>query len=214
MKIERAKVTLRFKNSVLGSQPGDKKLMTEHISSKAPTTDKATEEIASVSESLEKGTTVFSRNKNGELMMWDYQIRGMFKEQILALIELGDIISISKWGYKKAVDSFLFIKEREIPFLKDDKPIKKEGGFCERPLLAETMQGPRVCLARSEELDPDGLTLSFTVELMRGSNGKSKSASLTMDKIQECLEYGRYRGFGQWRNSGKGRFDFDFEVTE
>ena len=30
--------------------------------------------------------------------------------------------------------------------------------------------------------------------------------------IREMLDYGKLRGFGQWRNSGKGRFNY--EITE
>lgn len=27
--------------------------------------------------------------------------------------------------------------------------------------------------------------------------------------MRECLDYGKLRGLGQWRNSGKGRFVWD-----
>lgn len=30
-----------------------------------------------------------------------------------------------------------------------------------------------------------------------------------MDMVRECLNYGRMRGIGQWRNSGKGTYLWD-----
>jgi hypothetical protein len=29
------------------------------------------------------------------------------------------------------------------------------------------------------------------------------------DLVIECLDYGKRRGIGQWRNSGKGRFTYE-----
>jgi len=29
--------------------------------------------------------------------------------------------------------------------------------------------------------------------------------------VMECLEYGKLKGIGQWRNSGKGKFIFELE---
>jgi hypothetical protein len=41
--------------------------------------------------------------------------------------------------------------------------------------------------------------MSFDIQLL---NPEDEGA------ILETLEYGRKRGFGQWRNSGKGRFEY------
>ena len=69
-------------------------------------------------------------------------------------------------------------------------------GLCERPLRASTPQGERVALAISEEI-PAGATMEFTITCM-----DEKDLKL----VREWLDYGYYRGLGQWRNSGKGRF--------
>lgn len=42
-------------------------------------------------------------------------------------------------------------------------------------------------------------TIEFTVQCMADH----------MDAVREWLDYGALRGFGQWRNSGKGRFTWE-----
>ena len=80
-------------------------------------------------------------------------------------------------------------------------PIVFDGeiGDCQRPLRAQTAQGERVSLANSEEI-PAGATCEFSVVLLDESHEKA---------VLEWLSYGAMRGIGQWRNSGKGRFDYE-----
>ena len=66
---------------------------------------------------------------------------------------------------------------------------------CSRPLRAETMQGQRVSIAKSESI-PAGCYLTFEVEILDPS---------LVDCIKECFSYSEYKALGQWRNSGKGR---------
>ena len=61
-------------------------------------------------------------------------------------------------------------------------------------------QGERVALAESETI-PAGSSIEFTI--MTFDDG-------LWPTITEWLQYGRYRGIGQWRNSGKGRFEYEF----
>ena len=70
---------------------------------------------------------------------------------------------------------------------------------CQRPLRAQTAQGERVSLANSEEI-PAGSSCQFEVLCMDDSHEAA---------VMEWLEYGRLRGLGQWRNSGKGRFTYE-----
>jgi hypothetical protein len=58
------------------------------------------------------------------------------------------------------------------------------------------MQGERVSLASSEEI-PAGAVIEFDITMLEDS---------LYDAIVEWLDYGRYSGIGQWRNSGRGRF--------
>ncbi|MEE0146233.1 MAG: hypothetical protein UEP80_07665, partial [Senegalimassilia anaerobia] len=73
-----------------------------------------------------------------------------------------------------------------------------EVGICERPLRADTPHGARVALARSETV-PAGTKIRFTLVVMNESD---------WPLVQEWLDYGQFRGIGQWRNSGKGRFEW------
>ena len=69
-------------------------------------------------------------------------------------------------------------------------------GECQRPLRAQTAQGERVSIAHSETV-PVGSTMEIEITCMDPAHEKL---------VLEWLEYGKLRGLGQWRNSGKGRF--------
>lgn len=206
MTTETITLKLTFTEPLLGTASGNTEIHEEFIASKAPTATDAKEEIEtlSVGEQIQKASTVFHRDETG-LFVWDYQLRGFFKEAIAALIELGEC-KISKWGYKRAVDSFLFVGPRRIYVLDTNgKRYPKAPTTLQRPLRADTMQGERVALARSEML-PVGTWLQANVKLLKSSNPKTKSAIITRELVVSCLEYGALKGFGQWRSGGYGRF--------
>ena len=73
----------------------------------------------------------------------------------------------------------------------------------ERPLRAETAQGPRVALAASDSI-PAGATFTCTLTVLA-------EQLLTEDLLRELLDYGKYMGFGQWRSGGYGRFTYTLE---
>jgi hypothetical protein len=73
-----------------------------------------------------------------------------------------------------------------------------ELGDCQRPLRASGPQGERVALAHSETVPP-GSSIDFEIELLDESK---------WPVVKEWLDYGKLRGIGQWRNSGKGRFTY------
>ena len=104
-------------------------------------------------------------------------------------------------AYKKEVDGLINVWPRKIPI-----EFEGETGICQRPLRAQTAQGERVALASSETV-PVGSAMTFEIELM---NPKEDEAI-----VRECLNNGWRRGFGQWRNSGKGAFKWKLlEVRE
>ncbi len=209
MKTTSFKIRLTFTEPLLGSSPGNKELLEEHIASRAPTIQAAKEEIdaAQVPEELENKSTVFPRDEEG-VFVWDYQVRGFFKESLGVLIELGDC-KLSKWQLKRAVDSLVFIRPRRIRVLNaNGTTILKPSSYLERPLRADTMQGPRVCLARSEQL-PAGSIIGFEVLLMEGTNAKSKLCAIGKEDLEAALTYGGMKGFGQWRSGGYGRFTWE-----
>ena len=100
-------------------------------------------------------------------------------------------------AYKQDIDGLIFVSPREIPIIFDG-----EIGVCQRPLRASTPMGERVALASSEEV-PAGATIEFEVTCLDDDH---------VAAVPEWLDYGRMRGLGQWRNSGKGRFEY--EITE
>lgn len=211
MKKTNIDIRLKFVEPLLGSACNNPEVHEEFIASKAPTLENTREEVEAIDteEEIQKAMTVFPKDEKG-LFIWDYQIRGFIKEAIGALIELGDIKSLTKWGYKRAVDSFVFVTPRRIYlFDQDGKPILEPTVKpLSRPLRATTMKGDRVALATSEQL-PAGTQLSFSIMLLEGDNPKSKSATLKEENIVAALEYGALKGLGQWRSGGFGRFEFE-----
>lgn len=191
MKELRVKLTLI--DEALGMMPTDKEIHETYIASKAPDAPSTEEEVAAVGveEVVEKSMTVFPKLEDGTPFFWDYQLRGFFKDAIGMLRRLSDYKCSKLKSYKKLIDGLLFIEERKIPI-----HISGEMGDCQRPLRAETMQGPRVALAHSETV-PEGSWCEFTIQMLDES---------LEDAIRECLDYGKLRGLAQWRNSGKGRF--------
>jgi len=146
-----------------------------------------------VDEVVAKGKTVFPRDEEGVPILWDYQIKGFFKDACGMLSRVAGTECKAIKAYKKVIDGLLFVGPRKIPI------ILPEGGVigsCQRPLRAMTAQGERVALANSETV-PEGSIIEFTVKMLSESIEKM---------VRECLDYGELRGFGQWRNSGKGTF--------
>lgn len=202
-------VKLSFIEPILGTAPNNEEIYRDFIGSKAPDAPSVEEEVAAVGadEYAEKGMTVFPRNEDGQPILWDYQVKGFFKDACSMLGRIGGkdengkkkkVNESSKLtAYKKVIDGLIFVQPRQIPFKFDG-----EVGICQRPLRAQTMQGERVALAMSEEI-PAGATLEFDVVCLADENEAA---------VREWLDYGILRGIGQWRNSGKGRFTC--EITE
>ena len=83
----RIKCRLTFIEEVLGSASNNPNIHDEFIASKAPDAASRAEEVAAlgVGEVIEKGMTVFPRNDAGEPALFDYQIKGFFKDSTAAL---------------------------------------------------------------------------------------------------------------------------------
>ena len=75
-------VKLTFTDDLLGTSSGNPELHREFIASKAPDAAKMEEEVASLGVEAveEKSMTVFPKMADGTPYLWDYQIRGFFKE--------------------------------------------------------------------------------------------------------------------------------------
>lgn len=194
--MKKISVKITFFEELLGTANNNPEIHEEYIASKAPDAKSTSEEVAAVGVDgmIEKQMTVFPRNKEGKPILWDYQIKGFFKDSCSALRKVTGSESSKIKAYKKEIDGLIFVEPRQIP-LKFDEEI----GQCQRPLRASTAQGERTALAHSETV-PAGTSIEFAIVLLCDSHEKA---------VREWLDYGKYKGLGQWRNSGKGRFKWE-----
>lgn len=192
-------VELTYTDKLLGTLAGDPEIATEHILNKHPNGKPAQDEVESLetaAETLVKGSTVFHKMDDGTPLLYDYMIKGFFKD---AASMLNRALPKDKQlkAHKKIIDGLIFPKPRQIK-------INLSGGItiCERPLRGQTAQGERIALVRSEAA-PAGSTIRFEIHCLDEKLFKA---------IRSWLDYGEFRGMGQWRNSGKGRFTWR-EIT-
>lgn len=186
------KVRLEFLEEILGTASADPEIHETYIASNAPDAPTRKEEVEALGaeEVFEKSMTIFPK-ENGIPFLWDYQIKGFFKDSCGMMRKVSGSVSSKMKAYKKEIDGLIFIKERKIPFQFDGKI-----GICQRPLRAQTAQGERIALSSSETI-PAGAAIEFEIECLVDSD---------MNAVIEWLDYGKLRGIGQWRNSGKGKF--------
>lgn len=198
--MKQMKVRVTFIESLLGTASADPEIHARFIASKAPDHESLAEEIAAlgVDEVTERGKTIFHKMEDGTPHLWDYQIKGFFKDACYMLKKLDGTKSHKMTTYKKDIDGLIFVEPRKIA-LWMPMDLDLTATDCQRPLRAQTMQGERVALAHSEEA-PAGTIIEFTVTCFKDAQ---------MAVVKEWLDYGRWRGIGQWRNSGHGRFEYE-----
>lgn len=201
-------VKIKFIEGILGTASNNKEIYSEFIASKAPDAMSAEEEIEAIGVDgvMEKGTTVFPRTEDGRPFLYDYQIKGFMKDTCGMLNKLtgkdevtgkkkAAVNASSKiTAYKKVIDGLIFVQPRKIPFNFDG-----DITICQRPLRGMTAQGERIALASSEEI-PAGAEIEFQILCMSADH---------VAAVIEWLDYGIFRGIGQWRNSGKGKFCYE-----
>ena len=213
MKIEKIRVRLIFIDSILGSEPGSAELHADYSQGKIPD-DQYTpeelqqikaEEIAALMEGDQKGKTVFYRDQNGQPCLKNNHIKGFFKSACAALKSDKENISSKMTSYKKEIDTHVFVYANSDNKANRFIPIQNYGeiGSCQRPLRAQTMQGERVAIADSEEIQA-GAFIEFDVITLAHDK-----KPLGPDLIKEWLDFGELNGLGQWRNSGHGAFTYE-----
>jgi len=196
------RVKLTFTDSILGGRPGKKELLRDYIASKAPDAETREEEVArrGVDAVTEDGMTIFEKTEDGAPYILAYHIKGFLKDAMSMLSKAGKDgypggkACAGLKAYKKAVDGLIFVSPDIIPLQMPD-----ELGTCERPLRAQTAQGERVSIAKSEEAHKT-TQIEFEITCISPSLEKA---------VRECLDYGELRGIGQWRNAGHGRFKWE-----
>ncbi len=201
MKVEEKKFRLVGLQPLLGGVALDKEIFTKYIATKARDFEKenAKEDVENVIDENEKVTGFYRDVETGNVIIKGYQIKGFMKEAAKALKDqLGLASCVSK------IDNFVFIAEDNIPVMRGGEWIKQPDNFLERPLRGETPQGPRVSLAKSEQICGDWY-IDITVKVIENKK-TAKSVALDMGVVEELLSYGQFKGLLQWRNAGYGSF--------
>lgn len=194
-------VKITFFEGILGTAPNDEDIYRNFIIEKAKANGTeinevdAQEEVDALptDEEIEKGMTVFPRDEDGNPFLYDYQLKGFMKDTCGMLRKVKGMKSANVKAYKKEIDGLIFPNPRQIVFQNAVLDV------CQRPLRASTAQGERVALAMSEEIKA-GAYITCEITCLNDDQ---------IDLVREWLDYGRLRGIGQWRNSGKGRFTWE-----
>ncbi|MBT9137148.1 MAG: hypothetical protein DDT34_02235 [Firmicutes bacterium] len=196
MKFTLHEVKITLLEPLLGTIPKNPDVYATYIAGKKdskgelliPSETMIAEEVATVPDIEKSGWTGFHTDEAG-CFMYNYALLGFLKE---AGNTLKDQLGIK--ALKSKIDQFVFVEPRRIRLK------AAPDGVLERSLRAMTMQGPRVTLVRSDYIDA-GTELVAQIRVL-------KNKEVTGDTLREILEYGRYRGLGQFRNGSYGQFSF------
>lgn len=183
--MEKREISIELITDLLGTVPKSKEIYTDFIATKNPGGIDPSE-FQTVEEIEAKGWTGFHSDENG-IFVYDYFIKGFLKN---AGNVLKDIVKIK--ALRSKITDYVFVFPRKIYVKKD------VDGVLERPLRAQTMQGPRVSLAKSDFIKA-GNHITFTIVLL-------SHKEITWEIIDELLKYGELQGLGQNRGGGYGRF--------
>ena len=199
--IAKYKLRIEFTEAILGSTPLNAEVYTDFVASRAAKT-KATnlngnvaEEVLTVQDLDIKGRTGFHRDEAGKPYIYNYVVKGFMKETWRALRQQRNRLSAKLTAGASKIDMQLFVFPRLIPLIVSNP---SASGILERPLRAQTPQGPRVALAASEML-PERTVLTCELHVLLPD-------VLTQELLTEWVEYGQYSGIGQWRSGGYGTF--------
>lgn len=193
-------IRITFTDPLLGTKAGNAEVFTDFIAARRqggtpPDEEEAARRLEKEGD-VENASTFFHRGTNGIPILWDYQLKGFFKDACGSLRRVPGSMSSAVKAYKQVIDGTIFVGPRQIPL---EIPGGAATSFVERPLRAQTMKGERVALARSESA-PAGTSLECEVLLLDPG---------AEPLVREWLDYGALRGIGQWRNSGMGRFAWE-----
>jgi hypothetical protein len=192
-------VVATFTDPILGTYSNNPDIHLEYIASKSADKEKVQQEMENLPADVlqDRAKTVFPR-KDGVPIFYDYQVKGFLKAALSTVVEfepyqISKTKKVSKYTHKRVASSQFFVYPREIPI------VFPEGGEiteCTRPLRAETPLGERTALMTSEEC-PEGSKIEFSITVMTDE---------LVPLVTRLIKYGEYKGLGQWRNAGKGRF--------
>jgi len=191
-------VEVTFTNELLATNSADPDIYSAYLASLASDEDRKAElERLGLAEVDEKGMTVFLRNKENPMIpqLKAYTWLGFLKARSRAQAKIDGNPIVGMTAYIKEIDDRIAVSPK---FIDLELPEGAAVDTLQRPLRAQTMQGDRVALAKSETV-PAGTKCRFTfrTETLEG-----------MKLVEACLRYGAIHGTGQWRNAGYGTFTY------
>jgi len=190
-------IKLTFIEPMLGTVPYNPEVYKRFIESKKPE-DQQEDESKTVESRELSGWTGFHKDDDGLLFIYDYMIKGFLKAAS-DVIKSSDKTNPNR-GLKQRIDRFVFVFPRQISL-----EVKDADGILERPLRAMTMQGPRVSVVRSDFIKK-GRSLEFEIHILeQGVMGRNT--------LENLLDYGKYKGLGQFRNGSYGRFTYTLKAV-
>lgn len=152
-----------------------------------------------------RGITVFPRDTDGTPIFWDFHFKGFLKDTFKALLQSGDkewsktACPLNPYNVAKRVDQLMFPEPRRIRI---DIPEGTEITRYSRPLRKPDTRNREIessAIASSECIDA-GATLEVTFTILNDQYLKY---------VKYALDYGKFRGLGQRRNDGFGRFTYE-----
>ena len=198
--MEKLTIRINFTEDILGSWPADPDVLTRFVSQKAPSPWLEMEEgDALPKRTQDSGFTVFPQDEHG-IFLWNYHIKGFLKEAGNVLREHVGIKNL-----RSKVDNHIFVSPRKLYLHRGNNGkagrILEPDDVLERPLRAQTAQGPRITLVGSERVFAP-CYLDATIETI-----PHKEFGISL--VKDLLEYGKYKGIGQWRNASWGVFTWE-----
>lgn len=200
----------------LGTVPKNPEIYKKFIENLKPE-DQQDDESKTVEARENQGWTGFHRDEYG-VFIYDYMLKGFLKNA-------GNIIKeqMGVKALKSKIVNFVFVKPRRVHFdmtnaMKNEELVAYLGtgeatvrvgenglAILERPLRAETMQGPRVTLVASDVVG-SGATLKAVLKVLDGP--------ISEKILRNIVDYGQLQGLGQWRSAGWGSFDATIEKCD
>jgi len=196
---ESRKFRFTLTERLLGTCP-PKEVYEKYVLGKAPVPDdeESIEELETVAGQTEKKLiTRFHQDPDGVYLL-DYQIKGFLKEAGNILKDTLANSKSKKSGVKNLrskIDNYVFVFPRYV-WLKE----APDGEFA-RTIRCQTPQGPRVAIGCAEYIEP-GTSFDLKIDLF-------PHAEITWELIEQLLDFGAYKGIGQFRNGSYGRFTWE-----
>lgn len=175
-----------------------------------------------------RSITVFPRGEDGLPFLWDYQLRGFFKEAAGALKRSGPAAKKAKKAKKGEEDEDEgstgaspepAVKAAE--FLSDKLTAHKKAVDCgvfvaprRIPIILPegvTWEKPEICIRPLRAAGPKGERITLAASEVVPAGSMFEFSVVVLDDgmvplVCEWFAYGALKGLLQWRNSGRGTF--------